>query len=398
MLPSNSRLQRLVLVHFLLELQFWFPVWLLFLTGRGFDLTTIVLADGVFRFTIVVFEVPLGILGDKIGHRRAYLLVALMAFVSYLFIALIVNVPMLFGAWILWGIFWAMASGSTSAYAYELIVKEGYKDKSLAIFGTLRATANFAALLSQLVAGFMFIFMPALPFVVSAVLALVAFALIWTLPEVGDVQDKVDIQHFKFANIRKVLNQPQSIRITVVLLAMALVFYWSPRILMQPLFIELSLTPMYVSGVYFFYSLAGILAGLNAERLTRVFNRQRAIFGGIFLIWMGVILVSLMPGYWSLMWFPLLGFGYFLSSTVLEVDLHHQVGSRNRATMLSAVSFVAGIVIMFARPALGVIADRFDAQNAFGAWAIIGIGVLILFYSLQSRTVSAEAAAAHDEA
>ncbi|MCB1017884.1 MAG: hypothetical protein KDB10_22555, partial [Acidimicrobiales bacterium] len=68
-------LDRFAVVQFLLEVQLWFPVWLLFLTGRGFALPTIVAADGVFRLTIVALELPLGRVADRIGRRRSLLVV-----------------------------------------------------------------------------------------------------------------------------------------------------------------------------------------------------------------------------------------------------------------------------------------------------------------------------------
>ena len=56
--------------------------------------------------------------------------------------------------------------------------------------------------------------------------------------------------------------------------------------------------------------------------------------------------------------FPLLSFGYYLSQTLLEVTLHHQIDNKNRASFLSAISFVGGAVIIITRPGLGILADR----------------------------------------
>lgn len=387
-LPHNTVLRRFAVTQFLLELQFWFPVWLLFLTDRGFDLATIVIADGLFRFTMVVFEVPMGIFGDWIGHKRAYLIIALLAVVTYTGIVFIETVPMVMGMWILWGIFWAMSSGAASAYGYELTVQEGYGDQSLSVFGSLRAVTNFAALLSHLLAGFVFNYWAAAPFAISAFLALVALFIILTLPDVRESKEKVKQSHLKLSNAFGLLDHPIGALITIFLMAIALIYYWSPRILMQPLFIEMSLPAVWVSGVYFMYSLAGIIAGISAARVSRYFNTHRAALLGMVLVWLGISLIAILPGYIVLWCFPLLGFGYFITYTVLEVDLHQRVGNSNRATVLSAVSFIGGVIIIFARPGLGLLADKFTAKAAFGIWGLLGVIMLGLFVILQKRTVS----------
>ena len=109
-LQSRS-LRTFAFIHFALECQFWFPVWLVFLVQKGFDLTTVVLADGIFRLTVVVMEFPMGYISDRIGRRNSYFWVAILSIATYVGIIYLDGVIMLFGVWILWGsimgtVFW----------------------------------------------------------------------------------------------------------------------------------------------------------------------------------------------------------------------------------------------------------------------------------------------------
>lgn len=386
MIAKGSALRRLAVAHLFLEFQFWFPVWMLFLTERGFELTTMVVADGVFRFTMVALEFPLGVLGDRIGRKRSYITISLLALTTYIAIVFIYGRFMLFATWILWGIFWAMSSGTTSAYTYEIIVMEGRKQSDVAVFGFMRAVSSVAALISLLAAGFLFTLQPALPFIFNGIFAFLALLIAFTLPAIPDSGEGAKYHEPQtFRTFLSLLNKNSIFLAISLLLALSLVYFWSPRILMQPLFIELGIQPWLISAVYFSYSLAGVIAGLSADKIRAIMGDKAAIITGFFMLWLGILLIALVPGITVLLFFPLLSFGYYLAQTILEVLLHHQLDNRNRASFLSAISFIGGTVIILTRPGLGLLADRNGAQFAFLVWALLGIGLLIVLCVLVLR-------------
>ncbi len=389
MVPTSPVLRRFALAHFFLECQFWFPVWMLFLTHRGFDLTTMVLADGVFRFTMVALEFPMGVFSDRIGRKRSYVLIATLAAATYAGIVLVHGSVALFAVWILWGVFWALASGATSAYCYELLALEGRQGESVAVFGFMRAVASGAALASHLAAGFLFAGAPALPFVANGVLALGAVGIALTLPDPPREGTRDGTQRLRsFRQFLALDDRGSSVFVSIVLLALALIYFWSPRILMQPLFIELSLSPVLVSTVYFFYSLAGVAAGLAIRPIQERAGTRPSMVAGLGLLWLGVWLVALVPGRAALLFFPLLSFGYYLAQTLLEVMLHGQLANRHRASILSAASFMGGLVIIVTRPGLGMLADAMSAPFAFFVWAVAGTAVVAAFTALVRRLPS----------
>ena len=389
MLPASPVLRRFAVAHFFLECQFWFPVWMLFLAHHGFDLTTMVLADGVFRFTMVALEFPMGVFSDRIGRKRSYVLIATLAAATYAGIVLVHGQIALFAVWILWGVFWALASGATSAYCYELLVLEEREEKSVAVFGFMRAVASGAALVSHLAAGFLFAWAPALPFVANGLLALGAVGIALTLPAPPRESEASASQRPQsFRQFLTMRDQHPSVVIGIVLLALALIYFWSPRILMQPLFLELKIAAGVVSTVYFAYSLAGVCAGLAMRPIQQRVGTRATILGGLGLLWLGVWLVALAPGKTALLFFPLLSFGYYLAQTLLEVLLHGQIENQYRASILSAASFMGGVVIIFTRPGLGILADAYSAPFAFLVWGVLGLGVVAAFGMLVRRLPS----------
>jgi len=375
MLPRSPVLRRFALTQFLLECQFWFPVWILFLDHRGFDLPTMVLADAVFRFSMVALELPMGMLGDRLGRKRTYLLIAATAALTYLGIGLVQGKPMLFSVWILWGAYWALSSGASSAYLYELIRQEEREQRLLPLYGFFRAVIHAACLFSHLAAGFLFEIHPALPFAVSGGFALAALAIGLTLPEITEAEARRPIQTSAQAarEVWRRARRHPAVGGGCVLLALLLLYFWSPRILMQPLFLELGLRAGTVSAVFFAYSLAGVLSGLSAHRFAAGMGERPSIWLGFALLWTGILLAGVLPGHWALGSFPLVSFGYFLSQTVAEVQLHRELEDRHRASILSAASFLGGAFILLARPGLGLLASAENPRTAFLAWAGIGI-------------------------
>ena len=374
-IPKNQYIRRLAISHFLLECQFWFPIWMVFLTTRGFDLVTLVLADGVFRFTMVLLEFPMGIFSDWIGRKKTYSLICFLAIVTYIGIIMVDNPYMLFSVWILWGIFWALYSGVSSSYCYEIILLESIEDDSFNIFGFMTIVASGAALFSHLFAGFLYSIQSEFPFIINGVFALCGLFISLTLPEISKVKSKKSLSFKEFIKI------PFQNNMTIIcsaLLSIALIYFWSPRILMQPLFIELNLSFTTISITYFFYSFAGVLAGIYAIQFRKFLGDKLAIFTGFFSIWIGVILIGLIPGHFSLLFFPLLSFGYYTIQTLLEVMLHQELENHYRASILSVISLLGGIVIIFSRPFLGLLADLQNTSFAFSVWAFLGIFVIII--------------------
>lgn len=385
MLPARSSLRRLALAHFGLECQFWFPTWVLFLDHRGFDLATMVLADAAFRLTVVGAEFPMGVLSDRIGRRSSFLLLSALGCVTYLSIALVYEPTTLFITWVLWGVFWALSSGLTSAYAYELVDVGGSRGDVTHILGLMRSVSSAAALVSHLAAGFLFTLAAPLPFVVSGVLALASLVIVSTLPDTPRSSVEPSSLRLSLA-LRSLFRRHSSLLFSLALLSLTTVYFWSPRILMQPLFLELSLTPISVSLIYFFYSFAGVVAGLIAHRAQQSVGTRGTILWGITLLWVGVLFIGLVPGRGTLFFFPLLSFGYYLAYVILETVIHAKVSNRHRASVLSASSLVASIFILAARSGLGLMADWVGALSAFVTWALIG-GALVPLFALLIRTI-----------
>ncbi|GIG92404.1 MFS transporter [Plantactinospora endophytica] len=366
----SRAIRTFAVTQFLLEVQFWFPVWLIYLLDLGFPLTTAVLADGVFRIVSVACEFPVGVLADRVGRRRAYLMLAGGAVLTFVAITQIRTVQMLFAAWVLWAVLWALTSGAASAYLYELCLQDELEINPTRAFGLIRAVGSGSVLLSLLAAGYLYQADPRLPFAVTAGLAALAFLLALTLPEIAGSRVRTTLSSV-VADIRAAITDVR-LRQAVWLGVLLLLFGWSARILFQPLALELGLSAQLTGGMYAAFAAASVLGGLLAGYVP-VRRRRPALTVSFLLVLATLVAVSQAEWLGPFLFLPVMGFGYALGMTVLEVLTNDATPRRVRALVFGVVTSLAGVGIAVARPGLGILSEQRSTAFAAGVWAAVGV-------------------------
>jgi MFS family permease len=367
---GSRTIRTFAITQFLLEVQFWFPIWLIYLLDKGFSLTTAVLADGVFRIASAACELPVGLLADRIGRRRTYLTLAGGSVLTFAAITQIRSVGALFAAWVLWAGLWALSSGAASTYLYELCARQAPEVSPARAFGLVRAVGSASVLVSLLAAGYLYEADPRLPFAVTSGLAAVAFLLALTLPEIPNSRLRTTLAS-TVAAIRGAVADAR-VRRAVWLGALLLLFGWSARILFQPLVLDLGMPARATGWMYAVFAATSLLGGLAAGYVDAP-HRRSATAAAFLLILGALAATSQVTRLGPFLFLPLLGFGYALGTTVLEVFTNEVTPAPVRATIFGLVASLAGIGIAVARPGLGALSGERSVPFAFGAWAAAGV-------------------------
>lgn len=369
----NRTIRTFAIAQFLLEVQFWFPIWLIYLLDKGFSLTTAVLADGVFRIASAACEFPVGVLADRIGRRRAYLTLAGGSVLTFAAITQIGSVGALFAVWVLWAVLWALSSGAASTYLYELCAQQVPEVNPARAFGLVRAVGSASVLVSLLAAGYLYEADPRLPFAVTAALAAVAFLLALTLPEIRGSR-VVSTLSSVAADVRGAARDAR-VRRAVWLGALLLLFGWSARILFQPLVLDLEMSAEATGWMYAVFAAASLVGGLAAGYVDAP-RRWLALAAAFLLIFGALVATSQATWLGPFLFLPLMGFGYAIGTTVLEVYTNEVTPRPVRATIFGLVASLAGIGIAVARPGLGILSGDRSVAFAFAAWAAVGVVLL----------------------
>ncbi|MGH3240961.1 MAG: MFS transporter [Spirillospora sp.] len=371
----SRTIRTFLITQFLLGVQFWFPVYLIYLLDLGFPLTTAVLADAVFRLVAVACEFPVGVLADMVGRRRSYLMLAAGTVLTFGLITQIDSTWMMFGAWTLWGVQWALTSGIASAYLYDICTQHEPDIDPARAFGLTRAAGSAAVLMSLMAAGYLYELDRRLPFAVTAALAAVALLFALTLPEI-----KVQRRRATLASVLVDLRGAwalRGVRRAVWLGALLLLFGWSARILFQPLALELGLSARVTGWMYAVFAVASLGGGLAAGYV-RPSHRRAALAAAFLLILAALVATAQASWLGPFLFLPVLGLGYALGSTVLELVTNEVTPQPARAMVFGLVACLGGIGIAVSRPTLGMLASDHSSAFAFGAWAAVGVGLLAL--------------------
>ncbi|WP_369371421.1 MFS transporter [Promicromonospora sp. Populi] len=360
--------------QFLMEVQFWFPVWLIYLLDLGFSLATALLADAVFRIVSVVCELPMGVLADRIGRKNAYLLTCGLSAGTFAAITFISNDAWLLGAWIAWGVLWALNSGATAPYLYELCAMEETPVDPAKAFGLVRAVGNSAVVCSLLAAGYLYDADPRLPFAITAGLSVVAMILAARLPSVPRSHD-TRLRSI-LLSIRREL-RGADVRRAVWIGALLLFFGWSARILFQPLALDLDLSPQVTGWMYAAFAAAGVLGSTISGSVTRR-RRRVAVLAAFVCIVLALASTAAADHLGPFLFLPVMGFGYALGMTVVDVYTNEATSRAVRGAIFSVAAALAGLGIAVARPALGLLSDDRSPAFAAGIWAVVGVGVVLI--------------------
>jgi MFS family permease len=153
-LPGNVRL--FLAFRVLFNARFYYPVLAVFFTDLGLTLDQYAWLNVAWALSIVLFELPLGAVADRIGRRplvvgAAFLMVVEMAVLAFaptgrptlLFVVFLVNR-------VLSGLAEAAASGADEALAYDTLVAEGRREDWPRVLALLQRLMSAGFMVSML--------------------------------------------------------------------------------------------------------------------------------------------------------------------------------------------------------------------------------------------------------
>ncbi|SKA83046.1 Major Facilitator Superfamily protein [Clostridium sp. USBA 49] len=128
MSKSNKVIKFFYLYAVFSNLLLFLPVLLMIYTKRNITSSDMLLIEACYYFTIFLFEIPTGFIGDKIGHDKLVVLGLIGTTVSYVIFAFSFNLVMIIISQVLLGIFGSCISGSDYSSLATYLEKKGEKD------------------------------------------------------------------------------------------------------------------------------------------------------------------------------------------------------------------------------------------------------------------------------
>lgn len=370
--------------HLFLNLQLWFPIWIIYLTEqRGLTLAQVTLIDVPFWLCIILLQIPGAALADRFG-RKPVLVGSAMAFsVAIVFFGLASSFWLLLGSYLVWGIGFAMLWGTESAFIFDTLKALGREDEYPRIYGRGWAVATSAQVAGTLL-GAPLASATSLqtPIIASGGITLIAVLIALTfrephvqrsdvVPKYGDIiRDSA-----RLVRLRPDVRYAIMFFGLVTVGSIGVVFFFQPFLERHDVAVGsvgIWQTPM---------RLMGIVAALAAHRLMRDLGERRTMLLMPLTIVAGFFLLAAWDSVWAQVAFSAMNFGVILSQPAITSYLNRRVPSEQRATVVSLTNLVRSMVLIPSAPLLGLLADNVSYQAAYLAGglivAIIGVPLLI---------------------
>lgn len=375
---------RLLSIYWLLrDFQLWIPVWIVFLTiDRGFSLTQVTLAEGVYLIGVLVLEVPTGAVADKYGRSKSMALGAAFLAVSVLIFAFTSTFAILIGSFLLWSVASALMSGADMALLFDTLKAAGREAQYEKLAGrgiALEWTGvGIATLLGGPVAALTSTSFTIFFGAATCLVTMAAALAIWEPPRDG----KAGAREPYWSSIGASFGEAWravDVRILIVLAGTAFAALESIHYLIQPFLLDRGIeVGAWFSLLQVPLLVAGLGGALVADRVMAKVGVKALLIGPL-VGGAAYLVLAAAPGLVAYAPMLLVVGASSVVEPIATGYINRRIGSERRATVLSIVSMFRSLVLAFFAPLLGYATDQWGIAEAFAIGGIMAFASALIF-------------------
>lgn len=366
---------------------------------RGLSLAQAALVDVTFFVTVLLSELPTGIVADRFGRKASLTLGAALMAVSMFGWTLAPTIPLIMLAYAGLAVGYTFLSGADEAFLYETLQRSGHTSDYQRLAGRAGATMVGALALGSVAGSLLAGINLMLPFLLGGAMLLAMLGVVRTFqePAVGKLLDgltrpslRTVVQH-AIAVVRK---RP-AVRFPVLYLALITVASVMVNALfLQPQALAFGVPIAAIGAVVLVMQIASIAGATWSRSISTRLGDERLLVAVPALITISLLLLATVPVVAVLLCIAAVSFVTAVVSPVVLNRIQHEVSDEIRATMLSVQSLFMSLFLAMAQPTLGAIADRSGLPAAYlvlaGAFCIV---MVALFWSRRHAVQQVEAQA-----
>ncbi|HYD35621.1 MAG TPA: MFS transporter [Vitreimonas sp.] len=367
---------------------FWLPVLYLYLTEvKGLNAAETALILSLQEFLLIFLEIPTGVIADKISRKFSISLGYILTALPFLFLPFVNSVWVIGIIFAIKAIGKALVSGADTSLLYDTLVDLNRTSEYKRIMNLSRslmmAGVAFSIVTGGLIAEYNIELTLVLPFPLMVIGALAASLM--TEPSIS--QKGKTLQESNYLNhtwqAAKYMWQHQQLLMVVLIFAVTEATALNMKWYYTPVFDALNFDLAAIGGITAaFYIAKSLLAAVSSCLLKDELNHTYLIafsaLTSLSLIISGVLFVP-----WVVV-VALLGVILFTECllSIAEEEIHNQVSSHNRATILSMVNLTSSVVATITLNGFGLITltRPISAGLAFLAVTFILSAATAIFY------------------
>ena len=359
----------------------WFGItglWVMYLQTQGLSLLEVGLCESVFHIASFLFEVPSGVLADRLSYKLDLIIGRVAAIVS--------AILLLFGhsfltfaiAFVFNALSYNMQSGTLEALLYDSLKLDDKADKYPSVISNINVFIELADTIGVVIAGFMVHWHFEFTYVIAIIVSVLGLGtvLIFKEPTLPRQNNSSPLTTKSI-----IVNSYQTLRVNSTLrylmifdsvfAAVCTAYYYYFQSLMES---------ENFSG-WLISVLMVLSAAINIVGIKMTPTIQKRFAQRTFLVSLTIILIGLLLLSWF-KWIPLLLLLFLVSQLLMSMTepifsniYNEMIDSEQRATLLSVASVMFSAAMIFIFPLIGWLIELQSFSTGFG---IIGIGLLII--------------------
>jgi MFS family permease len=371
----NAKL--VVLATFFDNLVFIIPIWLIYCVEYlGYSSTIAILLFTLIWVTSAIFEVPTGVIADRWGRKKSFILGSLL-FMAYP-LAFVWNLPLIFFAIVVLisGFGAALSSSVLEPLVHKSYEDSGLKSKDYHKFLSISQAMPFVArAVSGIVGAWMYTISPVLPFVAWSLVLVLS---ICTVVFVKDENASDNVEPYKL-HLKAALMAMRSSRIIIVYIVGYVAFAVVGEALWTGYQIFYEHDGQSVVIIGWLFSIMAIFSALSSYLVRRLFVRFHPltvllmdtwiIFIAAFLIYQPDVSLRMLS-----IVLAALAFGNI--SVVGMATIQKIITNRLQSTVLSLYNFTAQITYVLGSVMVGLLLDNHSSDAARSV--IFAIAVIVV--------------------
>lgn len=362
----------------------------LFWEQRGMTIQMVVYTEIIFAVTVVLLEVPTGIIADKWGRKKMIVLSALLECFMFLILVFATEFWHFAVAIFLAGIARSASSGSENAMLYDSLLQNGQEQAFEKYLGRLNVfdftAAIIAALCGSLLAsryGFELNYW--ISFVSMLVSVCVSLMLVETAVK-SKSDESIEIKEHIKSSVHVFRKHPGVYLVVLsgMVIGAALNFideFWQ-------LYLNRLEVPVLYSGLFSAAIMIVRLPGNIVAHVIKSRFRYRTILSGVTAIFaVGFLYISVIKDYTSLVAIFLICLLSGIIEPITTGYLHHRINSSMRATIDSFQSLGLNVVLIITGLGFGYFSSKFDVFGGYGFIAFICVVFFVYFLIASKETI-----------
>lgn len=347
---------------------------------QGWSISEIALLESVYTIFQMVFELPSGIISDKIGHKNALALGEFLCgfyILSYFFAKIHFIIYAIYAGFVMWSLGLSLISGTDVSLLYDTVTD---KEQYLKYAGYFKTIGILAIALSDATGGWIAEYSWNILFIIEMIIRVIAIVVIFSMnsEEFNDNNDNND----ETSNIKDlVINvwnfacQNKKFRLLILGMgfssaAVTLSHQYGPLILKN-----LGLKVGSVSTIFGIISLiAAVIVGFT-YKITKRIIEDKVVKGLISMSIIAFLIFLVKNAVITSIGLLVINVGFELWNVILENQLQMITPKKIRASIISSVYFIESILLTCGSWLISTLTMKVNISDALG---MLGTILLIL--------------------